>query len=534
MWRKESSFPCIMRKKQEKKKKSLYFRSCIFLTLLTGALIFACVLVMYALGVFDQYKEECQMILQNQLDHFEHDISKDFGELSLQGITLAKQISEQMDQKLEKNDVTSAEFFNHTELFEEVISDQMPLLISALTNYQCSGIYIMLDATINPEKVNASYSKYGVFLKQTEVNDISAVPSKIYYLRGPAEIARKNKIELLAQWRMEFEITEQEFFQEAIDIAKKNTQLPLSRLYYWSSRVVLKGNSESGILLCVPLISKDNIVYGLCGFEISAMLFKLMYSPDNSTYPRIFSSIAPYDVEFYHMDDGLLAGNSYLNSSLIGATTSVNDENGFYERFDTQKGQVYYGVHKKINLYPSDSPYVNQQWNVAVMIPKEDMKDVDFNSNLLLKLALLIILIMGVFAGIFISRKNIAPIMKVLNSIQKDDISNIPKSKYLEINDLIEFLAAKDNERDELYNSKLQEQMERARKDIEENYKEKLATEMKECSISDRKVATPNTYEVPLPNLDVYREFVNSIGTLSAAERSVFDLYMKGHTAQEI
>ena len=45
---------------------------------------------------------------------------------------------------------------------------------------------------------------------------------------------------------------------------------------------------------------------------------------------------------------------------------------------------------------------------------------------------------------------------------------------------------------------------------------------------------TARAGNIPTPNLTGYRQFVKNIATLSVAERAVFDLYMKGHTAQEI
>ena len=92
---------------------------------------------------------------------------------------------------------------------------------------------------------------------------------QLHYLRGPAQIARDNEIMLLGQWKMEFDIAGQDFFTKVMDTARNNPELDLSRLYYWSGRVVLKGNSEAGFLLCIPLRTSEGEVFGLCGLEVS-------------------------------------------------------------------------------------------------------------------------------------------------------------------------------------------------------------------------------------------------------------------------
>mgnify|MGYP003502341155 FL=1 len=94
---------------------------------------------------------------------------------------------------------------------------------------------------------------------------------------------------------MEFNISGQDYFDYVMNTARNNPDLPLSRLYYWTECVTLKGNSESGYLLCVPLRSYDGTVFGLCGIEISDRMFKSLYSPNSDTYDNMFSVVATYD-----------------------------------------------------------------------------------------------------------------------------------------------------------------------------------------------------------------------------------------------
>ena len=114
------------------------------------------------------------------------------------------------------------------------------------------------------------------------------------------------------------------------------------------------------------------------------------------------------------------------------------------------------------------------------------------NTRLLLLLSLL--LVVGIAAIALITKKYIAPIAVTIDLVKQQKLSEAPRTRITEIDDLIEFLAAHD---DALQAS--QEKQENAEK-----------------------------------SFAVYDEFVRNIGTLSAAERAVFDLYLQGHTAQEI
>jgi DNA-binding NarL/FixJ family response regulator len=90
-----------------------------------------------------------------------------------------------------------------------------------------------------------------------------------------------------------------------------------------------------------------------------------------------------------------------------------------------------------------------------------------------------------------------------------DDHSGIKKTKIAEIDDLLEYLAAQDEQRDA------------------------LAAERESIQGTRRGSATA-AQAVGAPNLSAYEEFIKNIDTLSTAEKAVFDLYMQGYTAREI
>ena len=56
---------------------------------------------------------------------------------------------------------------------------------------------------------------------------------------------------------------------------------------------MLKGNSEAGFLLCVPLRADDGTVFGICGIEVSDRLFKSLYTPTGGNYENIFTVMSP-------------------------------------------------------------------------------------------------------------------------------------------------------------------------------------------------------------------------------------------------
>lgn len=273
---------------------------------------------------------------------------------------------------------------------------------------------------------------------------------------------------------------------------------------------MLSGNSEAGMLLCIPLISGDGTVMGICGFEFSTMLFKQSYSPDNTTYTRVFSALAPIEGGYYHMEQGLLAGNTYLNSALAGGIAHIDEKGEFLHLYHTEGDTAAYnGLHRAVSLYPSDSPYRDSVWLAAVMAPHEEIADISREGAWRLRLALSGLALFSLLAAAYISRRYISPVLKTLEGIKAGGYASLPKTQYAEINDLLEFLAAQD---------------------------EATAAAIAEA---EAKAAHADAVQVRrrVPqdiDPESYHYFLDRLETLTKAERRVFDLYVQDKKAQEI
>jgi DNA-binding CsgD family transcriptional regulator len=135
---------------------------------------------------------------------------------------------------------------------------------------------------------------------------------------------------------------------------------------------MMTGNSEHAMMLLIPLIAGDGIVYGICGLEMSDILFKRLYSPNSDRYPHIVSIIAPDSPDEIDTDKGLLAGNAYLSSKTIGLLTKEDTREGLL-RLHTADGISYIGMTKPIQLYSSGSPFRDETWTAGLLTLASDL-----------------------------------------------------------------------------------------------------------------------------------------------------------------
>ena len=487
----------------------LQLRFFIFFCITTISLIVIFTLLIVLLDIHGNDKKNIETYAKTELERTTETIDIDLDKLILQSASFSETVSKNIDNYLEKNNIAQKDFNKHPEIIIPLLSEQSGEIISAMKKNSCSGTFIVLDATVNPEIENASNSKAGIFLKDTYPNSINELNSKIHYLRGPASIARENHIELLGQWKMEFDITNNDFFYKIINTAKENPTLSLSRLYYLTNCFRIKSNSEAGVLLCMPLRSSNGEVYGICGMEISDRLFKQKYTPNSNEYKNVFITISPANNTTMHIENGMIAGNYFLTG--IRSTqpiefTNYTDTFYLYENSETK----YVGLHSELNLYPNDSPYKNEKWYISLLMPKT-IVDSEINGNTFtLFTIVLLLLFSSLILSIFISKKSLHPVTTAIDDIKTKNYKN--KNIYTEINDLMEFLEQR--EKEELIQKE---------NIIKEN-------SSKEEPIRNN-TETKNTLTYSPSTLD---NFIENLKTLSNAERKVFDLYLKGYKSQEI
>lgn len=466
-------------------------RLFLFLILFPNTIMLGVLLILFSSGVFKTGLREHRPVLGSELAHIAQDIYKSFGSVSVQATDLAKELSAQLERNLKEHGVSVASLQENPDLLEHLLEDTLSRLTGALEKSDASGVFLLLDAMVNPALPGAADSRACLYLKNMEPNIVNAMAANLRFGFGPMSIARSHGIHALPQWQMEMDMGEASGFTEVMAVAREQ-KLPLSRLYRWSEAMVLPGSSDRIMLCTVPLIASDGTVFGVCGFEVSEMLFKLSYAPKSEDYDHLFCLLSPLEENTLRLSGALFAGNFAAGPAAPEHTQiDISSGSGGFYSYRQPEKEGYAGLHETVSLYPVDSAYGYEQWAVALMMPDGGLHTLISVRSRNLILGLLVLVLLNVALASFISHRYVRPVAAALEHLKNPDPS--AKNKIPEIDDLIEFLAAQD----ELT----------------------VPEEKKELQIREHST--------------LYLEFVKNIKSLSAAEKAVFDLYVQGHTAKE-
>ena len=471
---------------------TLRIRLFLLLIVVVITIVLGVIAILLITGTFTAGLAESERLVENDLLHTSEEISQQYGEHSVQAIQFSKELSRKIEEKAGQLGISVSDLPNHPEKLERIIADQFDIAYFSLEKSKSSGIFFILDATVNPSLHNSHNSKAGLYLKNMEPNIMNASQPTIIVLRGFPSLGRNNSLPLHTEWKMEFDVSEAPFYHLPMEAARTHRELPLSRLYYWTPTLSIPGTSEEAMLCSVPLIDSQGNVFGVCGLDISSMFFKLSYMPQASYYNSLFYILAPYHDSSINLQQAMVAGgySSRLMSKSESPLTVSKNRRSFYT-YQQDENTSFWGLHTPVRLYPEGSAFASEQWIAALMIPEKDMVASMTHLNLLLIGLLMLLVILGIIASLFISKRFLRPISDGLAIIKSDDLSAAPRTKIPEIDNLIEFLA---NRNEELYEGAKQKNL----------------------------------------SFSLLDEFVQNTETLSPSERSVFDLYAQGHAAQEI
>ena len=425
---------------------SLGRRLFVFLTALVLTIFFGVIAILMLTGILTAGLSESEKMFSNELLHTPSGVARDYGLISLHTIDLATTLADSIEASAGRMGVPVAALKDHPEILEEIISSQYERALFSLLLSKCSGVFFILDATVNPSLEGASDSKAGLYLKTWSPTSLALLPQYYFTARFPCN-QPQNALSH-AQWTMEFDISAAPYYHKPLAAAAANPHLPLSRLYYWSGALILPGTSEEIMICSAPLVDSQGNVFGVCGFEISEMLFKLSYMPANRNYNHLFCVLAPIADNSLDLKRSLLAGgySARVTARERSVLQIIKNRRYFYS-YQENMGTTYLGLHEPVKLYPDDSVFAGERWALAILIPREDIVDSVTYLNVLLFSLLTLLIIAGVICSFVFGQKLfIKPITNGLDLLKSENLATAPKTKIPELDDLIEFLSLRNKE----------------------------------------------------------------------------------------
>ena len=455
-----------------------------FLSLLIVLLVLVVFLGFYLFGAFPQGTRDAERFINREFDRLYGQMTSQFGDITVQLVSLSQSLSRSIEFFLSERNIPVEMLHTHPEVLEELISGELVRLLYALDKTNASGVYMVLDATINPALENAENSRAGMHIRISEPQVSGAATSTYNYFRGFASIAYQNNLNIMTMWGMEFDVENRDFYKIPLNIAK-SLDLPASKLYYWSKESIIPGLDDVSITCSIPLIDSAGNVFGICGFDISEWNFNTRYLPDSSDYRDTAGIFGIINEKHLDINTAFVTGRqTIVNTIRTGGLLPLPESNGI-NQYEHRNGTTFFGKHSLVNLYPHDSPFASEQFALALLLAKNEVDVI--NNREIFRLIIICggLLVVGLIASFIAGRKYLlSPIESAITAIRAGDLDNV-KTNVVEFDQLV----------DQIKTSK-----EKGR---------------------------------PLPD-DFFISFTQRVKTLSPVEKKIFDLIVEYKTDKDI
>jgi len=446
-------------------------------------LILVVFLGFYIFGSFPQGTNDAGRFINREFDRLYSQMSEQFGDITVQLVSLSQSLSRSIEFYLADRNIPVNRLHEHPEILEDLISGELGRLLYALERTDASGVYMILDATINPELENSENSRAGMYIRISEPQVSGAATATYNYFRGFARIAYQNDLNIMVKWDMEFDVKDRDFYH--IPITESNSSsLPLSKLYYWSMDSVVADLDDVSLTCSIPLIDSAGNTFGVCGFDISEWNFNTRYFPDNSEYRDIACLFGSVDTGLLNTENAFITGRYSLSSIFRENKQLILSENNMMQQYTIVDNSTFFGIHNEANLYPHDSPFSGQEYALALMISNAEIDTINNREIVRLVVICIGLLVPGLIISYFAGIRYLSPIESALNAIRAGDLDSV-KTNIVELDDLV--------------------------------------GQVKNLRDKDR----------PFPD-DFFIDFIMRVGTLSPVEKKIFDLIISSATKKRI
>ncbi len=470
---------------------------CLFLAVI--------VILLNLFGILNSTDRQIMNDLNARLSVCSDRIEHDCDELAACAISFSGQLEKAIQDYLTENNIGFSELKNDSVALDAL---QDRLYDSVYLNMQvapASGAFYILDTTANSDSPTELYS--GIYLKYINLYSENTVNNDFSIYRGSFSTGKSRGINFHSGWKNESSTT---FFETCDASFSDGTHFVLS------PAVTIPDTWERARYIYVPIRDYEDSVIGVCGFEITDLLFQLSHK---STDGRWGSEIC-----------GLLDEQNGIYSGQFSLGRYNSTDNGL-NIMDVNGSQVFdFGNEKCVGL-TKEIVLGNKNFNVAVMLPETQYESFLNKGQIHILLIFLIVAILALVCCIFMSKKYVSPILKKIEQVKsKEDYGE--QLRIREIDDLFAFLEEKDDyyeqQLEDLENAKRFAE-EEARKAKEEYEKAAKKYELAKSEI-DRLAEKHKEDIVP----EEYDFFVENLGMLTPAEHRIYELYLSGKTAKEI
>src|SRR5690554_4183395 len=157
------------------------FQIVVVLIILSGIFIIASLS-----GVIADLSENPYYDAAADLEYIESELSAKCLAVSNSTVELAEKTNNSIKKQLQTKGIKPADLKKHPELLEEILSSEVEKSCFIMEKAGVTGVFVFLDATVNPQLERANDSKAGFYIVDMNHDPVPYTNQQLFLLYGPA------------------------------------------------------------------------------------------------------------------------------------------------------------------------------------------------------------------------------------------------------------------------------------------------------------------------------------------------------------
>ena len=392
--------PEFLLSKLKRAKPSMRRRLLLYMGALAALLLFSLFAVLLLLGQLKSPREEMKKSLTFQMEAFRSDVTSLWRNVSVMGVHLSEDMTALIEERVKDFDALSGS----ADALEQLEASMLGPLCQYVQQADCSGGFVLLSVSLNPDAAADSFS--GLYVQRSNAEHTT---SDLLLYRGMADIGRQHRVMPHRKWAQEFCPADFPGLADQLEAASA----PIERACRTTELLTLPGTTEQASLLTVPMIGADGTVYGLCGFSVNQTYFLAHHAQptgigslacvlsDSAEGLDVQRGLLTYPTgDFCFVPDELLEKRSLRG----GLTAFVGSELSFV------------GISEPFTVAVGDeAPH-----DLTVLIPKSDYDRALLKSRLEAAGVLMLLLFFAVSCCLFYTRRYLRPILRDIERLKDE------------------------------------------------------------------------------------------------------------------
>lgn len=429
-----------------RKKRSITLRTQIMKTMIVTAILQICIIagVIIISNTTGQLTESKRQSLINTV--------------STKSTSLERQMADWSDMEdvlVEVNRITDIFCTNRADTIQNIMQNPneriilleqlSPLVSQMLRSSKATGSFIILNGKENSQEKDALY------LRDMSPSSYSSDDSDIMVEAGPGEFLLQKGYTLDALWSTRIHIDESNdfYYKPYVGGRQYKDKIEAKDLGYWSPVFRLRPNDIEVITYTVPLIDKNQEVYGVIGIDIAAEFMKsLLGSSDitvdenagyvicNSTGGILNHEVITSGTQYRSV---ITSGTQYQLQIPIGGVISFEKKtDGLYRAVFENMTEKHMASCQILKVYNSNTPFEGNQWILAGIVHKDILEQASNSFVLRMAGSMLTALLIGILVAVAISVYTTKPVYALMRGIDKISRNQVllPKTYIREYDEL--------------------------------------------------------------------------------------------------